>query len=373
MKLIWYDLRALWRHQKVVGMLLFFVPLIATFTIFFSCGVAVNNTHLNAEDSDSRELSISFSNMPYADVMDVVERIYEGIDREIIQGFGLNHMIINQGEGVDPRYTIIPINMHARLEGDVLVPYEIVYANNEIIQGRRMNRADFLSEEPRAVVVSYTEVVYDMVGMDFTVVGEFVPAKSESLHIPMTSVNPALMKKFPIRSLTLYLTRALVNEELQDARQIVEEKIPKYRLVHSASTNADKAAMRKTASFASVLTLLCAGYLLTLLYRYRIGTQRYSLAVYALVGGSRKRCCMLLFAEMLCSILPAVGLGAATFLVLDRLVIGEYYPYIEPLFTGTVYFGLIGCILVVLGGLCLGLAAYGTRQAVRAQLKDTKL
>lgn len=375
MRLIWYNIREIIHSQKLLGFLIMFVPFVCTFCVLFAIGIIVNNTYANGENEETLTVELRFlGDRPlYKELEGVVVDAYETLEKGTVSYFCAYTIVKALDESIPDMHSTISVTLASKYEDGIFVPDDSGYFEGNIAEGRRFSAEDFSSEEPRGITVNIPGEYVTIGDQKVAIIGKRVDDTDENLAFPWATVNPEAMRELPVRVILFYLERSLFSEEFQSVIELFDQQFRgQYEVIFSGEAEGDEEAMRATVTLVCILMLIAVGYILVMIYRYVVNFRAYKMAVYQLLGCSKRYGNLLLFGEMMCSITPAVILGVLLFYAFQKTVLADIYPYIDPVFTMSVYVRMTSGILVMLVALCLILSMYYGRHSVKNRLISFK-
>lgn len=362
MKLIFFNIRNLWKDQKLFLLIIILVQALCAFCLTFIIGVMINNNKfIGFRLIDTMYINIE-TMIKYEEIeeelTDLVDVELDGIvDDMLVVGVVADE---KASEGILSVWTQVAVENGKYVAGTYM--QDIMFMQTE--SGRILTEEELNSNIPVAVIADYPSNEIQINDIDYDMIGV-----REGTGVSTAFISPINLREIDIIAVELYINRFITQEEYQLVMEAFDEVIPNgYTIQENRESEGDEKSLMKTIMLACVLIGVVLTGTLVIVYQHIMDKRNYKLAVFRLTGCSRIRSMGLLVVEMLMISIPSLLCGFGIFKWLQERYLEDVYPYMDPYLNFDVYLKLFTGMTVFLLLTFTVLSAVRTLKSVKLQL-----
>lgn len=337
MKLILWNLRELWKRQRLFFGLLVLVQALAAFCLAFIVGVIINNRLFLKMNYLNDYINIDLKTpVTYGQIEETMIYIFD----DVLNGGGREiDMSSDNGKKIsDPDFFVVWSVVGIKNGRYIAGPTLTDTIQLQLESGRLFSEDELNSSE--CMVIASAEVEADLVldGERCKIIGRRVRALENEIKIAL--VNPVGIRNRNLNQVIIYLKRYLTKEEYQGITEALDRVIAgKYELGgHDVIQGVgDAKAVLESVILSCVMIGLVLSGCLGTIYQHILDKRTYDLAIWRLTGCSALCSIRLLLLEMLLLSAPSLALGLGGMYLLQKRKLEEIYPYMANYLNGKMY------------------------------------
>lgn len=375
MKLIFWNLRELWKEQRLFFALLILVQALAAFCLSFVVGVIVNNYFFAEMDFAHNSVGFNLTEpVTYGEIEETVKFIFD----DILKGGG-RELELSQYEGelLKEDYTLnedfFLLACSVNIENGRYVPGRFLtdLLQKQLKSGRAFTEAELNGEEYKAIVIENRQEGEELVfhGKTYEIIGERLDyGADDTLTSAFVCPNNFLDER--VDRFEIQLNRYISKPEYEAILSALDQVIAgKYEAGHYGKTfTGDVRAVMRSMILACVLIGLVLFSCLGVVYQHILEKRTYKLAIFRLTGCSALGSLGRLFLEMLFLSAPALALGLGSMYWLQKRKLEGVYPYMGLYLDKKMYLLFFAGLLAFVSLFQLTVMAAKQLRPVKAQL-----
>ncbi|MBR6273750.1 MAG: ABC transporter permease [Lachnospiraceae bacterium] len=325
MSVILNDIKQLWKKEKAFLFQLVLIHVISIFGILFVAGVMINNYMVDRETPfGTLAFSLDFGDNPVkcAELKETVSDMFDKMGLFTGATYGISY--INEKGAYDELFCSFSMKNGK---------YKPINSSDLLEWGRYFSDEDYNSEVPMAVTLNVDSETYIRNGVEYQIIGKKdanVPGYENYVkdNYRQICVQPRAMDDEEISFCSFGVKRILSSKEQKKIVNAFEKVVGgNIKMYYQEENTAEKKAILKSVFISGGLIVFSLIGTLFVMYIYMFSKRRNRLAIWRLVGCSKKSMYVLFLFELYIVVLLSLAVGTILFYLCRFLFLDSIYKY----------------------------------------------